>query len=1088
MHRSYYANLFKNYHYQKNFKLKFVMQTKISVSDPSECEILEYNGFLKNICRGGTDDLKFMCVNSNDYYTPDPADWSGELKGRISQYTFQKLCSNDPYFYQMCDKEFGGQINKFSEALCGHYLCKDKSGKVLTPVMMEKLGGKDICDFDCENTDLNRVGCEEEKIKLLSGALVRTREICNDVCDTYDANLTVHCEDEAVCNGYTYGLYCESEGKLTYVPPRNICREDKKATCDNEEDVSDCNVTATDNTDLTFCKHRVTEKKVPVLNNIRCTSLIESEKRYFAEYCIWEDVVLYQTNCSDQSRVGVTCEINGYNSTVSKFLICSDHTVSACDDKIDSACFETKTCKVHKHLMCDNMPDCAVDADEKHQVCRSTTATTCKRRVGNRGELPIPTSWIKDGVWDCKNGIDETWQWESCGKGRTFRYASNKANECENVFVCKTGNPGYVELQNLCDGLETCGNENEICSVSSRKYSISTSVLTTNKGLVKNLSYCQKGMTSLQQMKKSCVTKEFIYPDGDIFGGTATSLVLPNSKQSCDYMFGELYVYTSCTGRCLDTSCPLRNIPRYEVCPHQFKDRIGTIVNNEYLIFLTKSFGQIYTNRYFVCDDKIKCIDYSKVCDLVYDCNDGSDEVHCTNHFKCESSRRLLPKSKKCDGHIDCSDLSDECNEHCSKKILEGHFLKGLSWFIGISAVLTNLVTIGKSLRTLKSCKTATAVINRLMIILIAFGDFLIGCYLCAVAMYDTILLKQEYCSEQVTWVTSFKCSLIGVLSTLGSQISLFSMTGLSIIRTYGIWNSMRIPGEVTMIKLLQIATLIFSLISISAVISVVPIIATFENFFVNGVKFSDSLKIFVGTSDKATVFSVIQAYHGRTKNVELSWKTLTQMTREMFSHDFDYEDLTENFAKVDFYGNDGVCLFKYFVKNNDPQRWFVWSILSLNFICFFLISISYLLIGMLSRKSANSVASSKNNRQITDRNRRMNQRIAIIIFTDFVCWVPFIITCILHSVELIDATPWYSVFSMIILPLNSVINPFLYDSNLTDVIAAPLRFVSTRVSNSPVVQRIRQWLNLEQRPVDDIYLCQIETAVSDHIRRREGN
>ena len=36
---------------------------------------------------------------------------------------------------------------------------------------------------------------------------------------------------------------------------------------------------------------------------------------------------------------------------------------------------------------------------------------------------------------------------------------------------------------------------------------------------------------------------------------------------------------------------------------------------------------------------------------------------------------------------------------------------------------------------------------------------------------------------------------------------------------------------------------------------------------------------------------------------------------RDMFSHDFDYEDLTEKVDKVDFHGNDGVCLFKYFFQ-----------------------------------------------------------------------------------------------------------------------------------------------------------------------------
>ena len=662
----------------------------------------------------------------------------------------------------MCDKKFGGKITN-SDVLCEHIICEESDGGVHSTVIMEELF-KHFCDFNCVNTNVNKVGCEEEKVALRSGRLVYPRDICNDVCDAY------LCEDEAVCNGYTYGLYCKRKNRTHYVAPNSIC--DNTATCEEAEDQANCTVTL--NTE-TYCRQRSSRQLVPIHNYTRCMSLTKSRRQYFAEYCIREDMGLSQTNCTDQSRVGLTCRINGYESTISKYWICFNKTMSVCDDRIDGNCLETKVCKVHKHLMCDNEDDCDDMADETHQNCKSKTVATCKRRVGNRGELPIPTSWIRDGVWDCENGLDENGQWGSCGEGRTFRYTSdNTADECENVFMCKTGNAGYVELQNLCDGLETCGNENEICSVSSRTYSISTSVLTTNKGLVKNLSYCQKGMKSLQQLKESCVTKEYRYPKGDIFGGTTTSLVLPNSKQSCDYMFGELYVYTSCTGRCLDTSCPLTTIPKYEVCPHQFKDRIGTIVNNEYLIFLTKSFGQNYTNRYFVCDDEIKCIDYSKVCDLVYDCYDRSDEIHCTNHFKCKASGKLLPKTKKCDGHIDCFDLSDECNEQCSKTILDGYFLKVLSWFIGISAILANLVAIGKSLRTLKSCKTATALINRLLIILIAFGDFLIGCYLCAVAMYDTILLKNDYCPGQVEWITSFKCSLIGVLSTLGSQISLF--------------------------------------------------------------------------------------------------------------------------------------------------------------------------------------------------------------------------------------------------------------------------------------------------------------------------
>ena len=213
----------------------------------------------------------------------------------------------------------------------------------------------------------------------------------------------------------------------------------------------------------------------------------------------------------------------------------------------------------------------------------------------------------------------------------------------------------------------------------------------------------------------------------------------------------------------------------------------------------------------------------------------------------------------------------------------------------------------------------------------------------------------------------------------------------------------------------------------------------------------------------------MVQAYYGRTEDTSLRWKMLIDMVRKMFSHDFDYEDLTEKVDKVDFYGNDGVCLFKYFVQNQDPQRIFVWSILALNFICFAVISISYLFIGILSQRSSQSLASSENNRQIAQRNNRMNQRIAIIITTDFLCWVPFILICILHSVEVIDATPWYSIFSMVILPINSVINPLLYDGVVSGNIGALIRSISTWISNSAIFQRFQQ--SVSPAPAEEITL-----------------
>ena len=901
------------------------------------------------------------------------------------------------------------------------------------------------CDVHCENTYVNKEGCDE-RVALPSGELAKPSQICNDVCDIWD------CEDEANCNGYTYGKYCERDHKLRYVPPKLICNGRKG--CDNGEDEAECSATYT--TDM-FCMHDHSSTvywHVTVHNFTRCMPISDQSM-----YCNIGDLARQHTNCSDPSRVGVSCKINGNLSTLSKYLICYNDMIPACDDKIESKCqMMTKSCRVHKHAMCDDKEDCVDLADENHPDCRSKTKATCKRRVGTFGELPIPLSWLKDGVRDCQNGADETADWPTCGQGKTLRFVSSSETECENVFLCTTGNHEYIEPNNLCDGLETCGNENAICSVSSRSQSVTTSVLTTNKGLTKHFSYCLNGLYNLQQLIYLCVKEGYIFPDEDIFGVDINTLILPNATTTiCDHMYGEMYLYTSCTSRCVNAVCPLRTIPKYEVCPNQLPNRVGTLVSNEYLMFVTKSFGTIYTNNYFVCADKIKCIEYSRVCDLVYDCSDHSDEAHCSNHFKCNSSEKLLPKTKQCDGQVDCSDLSDECNEHCSKQILEGTVLKGISWLIGLLAVVANLVIIGKSLWTLKRCRTVAAVMNRCLIIMIALGDFLIGSYLLIIAYYDAIIFGKNYCKLRIPWITSLRCSAIGVVSTIGSQISLFSMTGLSIVRIHGIWNSMRIPGEITPAKSVKVSAAIALLMLASVTIAIIPIVERFEDFFVNGLKFQDGIKLFTGTPNKATVLQVIEAYYGRTKDATLRWDTLIQVVRAMFSHDLQYQDLTEKIAKVDFYGNDGVCLFKYFVQDNDPQKLFVWSILSLNFLCFLFISISYLLIGILSRRSSKSLASSQNNQQIAQRNRRMNQRIAIIITTDFLCWIPFIVICILHSLNTINATAWYSIFSMVILPINSVINPFLYDDVVTSHIGAALHSLSTRTSNSALFQSLKE-------------------------------
>ena len=138
--------------------------------------------------------------------------------------------------------------------------------------------------------------------------------------------------------------------------------------------------------------------------------------------------------------------------------------------------------------------------------------------------------------------------------------------------------------------------------------------------------------------------------------------------------------------------------------------------------------------------------------------------------------------------------------------------------------------------------------------------------------------------------------------------------------------------------------------------------------------------------------------------------------------------------------------MFKYLVTQNDPQKWFTVAILLVNFACFVIISASYIVINAKTVKSSKMLAGSQN-KELANRNRKLQLKVSAIILTDFLCWVPFTIICFLHFGGFIDATLWYPIFSSIIIPINSVINPVLYDSLLGTLLHRPFGAIYKRAS-----------------------------------------
>jgi hypothetical protein len=432
-----------------------------------------------------------------------------------------------------------------------------------------------------------------------------------------------------------------------------------------------------------------------------------------------------------------------------------------------------------------------------------------------------------------------------------------------------------------------------------------------------------------------------------------------------------------------------------------------------------------YFSQYFACHNK-RCVSYDKICNLVNDCGDHSDEKDCLNHFQCNETGEYIPKTSVCDGGVDCRDHSDECGDSCSdssKNLLQNQSLKIFSWISGILATALNLSIIGTHAGVVLKSDSLRVRIDKLLILLVAVGDFLIGTYLLSIAAVD-MNYKDAFCSKKFQWLTSSYCSLLGVFSTVGSQLSLLSMATLSISRLLNI-NTLLSTDPTTLRSNLKIIAIFAFLLFVSIGLAVFPLLPSYENFFVNGLYY-DKVTLFTGIVDKSTHYRILQSYNGRYKNKPLSWFMIRRMVREMFSSDYG----GVKGSKINFYGSDSVCIFKYLVKTTDPQHLYSLVILLLNFLCFLLITGCYIIIQQFVAKSSRRVAVKTNvNRK---RNLKLQTKISIIIATDFLCWTPFIVVCLLHFLEVIDASSWYPVFSIIILPLNSVINPLLYSDFVT--------------------------------------------------------
>ena len=644
-----------------------------------------------------------------------------------------------------------------------------------------------------------------------------------------------------------------------------------------------------------------------------------------------------------------------------------------------------------------------------------------QRNIEKNESLPIPLAWVMDGVADCVDDFDENpLNWKLCGEQLTKRY-TEKHKECHDVFYCSTNKEEYTNISSLCDGRSTaCKMESDICRLS-RKASKTSDIMTRLPATDQlMMGMFLPGLKDLSQLFDNFTSVQ-IHTRDKPFGVNPFQVTIPKDKKiDCRFVYGEMYVFLSCSGGCISeaTGCILIRPVKHDSCYNiPMRERYFTLAKENYLTIARKR-NKEYQSDLFPCKNNY-CVTLDKVCNLVDDCGDASDEENCHNHFKC-GSKEYVPLSSVQDGSPHCNDFSDECTD--DKSILSSQ-ISVLAWLIGVPAVVLNTMALLNIIymHITESQTSRVKNTNTLFIILISFGDLLMGFYLLSIAILHATK-KGTYCKEQFSWLVSNGCASLGVISTLGSLLSLFSMTCLSVYRLKCTVATSSLNQTMSSVKYGLVLFLIaLAMVLSTSLIALAPLLPMLEDFFVNGM-FYGSVPLFIGAHSKSEFREMLEKYYSKFGETSFSWLKIRKLVTEMFSDG--YGGITEQ--RLHFYGNDGVCLFKYFVNQRDPQQYFVGAVLLLNLICFIVITVCYAAINIAVSQS------SSRSKKVTKKDSKMialQRKIAMIIATDFACWTPFIFCSLFHYLEVMDASEYYEIFSIVILPINSVINPLLYDT-----------------------------------------------------------
>ena len=788
------------------------------------------------------------------------------------------------------------------------------------------------------------------------------------------------------------------------------------------------------------------------------------------------------------NRCFLAVKCDGFNDCVDSSdetdcFLCGDNEFACeCSSITIPHCFNEEGCiSKEKHL--DGQIDCPNGSDEAWFVYESVFDNITMLRYRNASECELRR---KDDSEQCDFlTCYETLAYYCLNKGcnttnlicftcHDFFVECNYEGIHDIVFQCGNGN--LFSSGQFCDGFNDCGdNSDEMLNQPGFKcIQTKKDCVLPQLNLYDNVSHCEDGRDLCHNNNTcfECFDKHLLLSSQQVCDGVIDCYDLSDEclcsfniwKPNCDAIFTNQN-NGSPTVCSYDMVSPKLNPQLFiehqtlvsSLLPGKSALRLKDLLVQDDAksdTIMCEGRGRIV--RAVPCDGVPECADYSdeckcdnppsfcnntcyyfyplgdRYCDGVIDpawefindssCPRGFDEKDCPDRFYCETNNTdqvSIYATQKCDGIKDSKDESDEqdCSSTLSSEteMIANPALQSSFWIMGFIVVISNFFVIvftGKHLNTKDLSDSLRC--QHMIIVNISCADFTMGIYLIIIAILSQIY-SGYYGSVDVEWRASWHCSITGSLAVISSEASCFLMVVLSAFRLYTISN----PYATMTLSVRPWKIAIGGAWLIALVLGLIPIPNKSLDYFTDSIYFPNQFNP-EGIWKKDDLAKVA-CNAAAMRNLPIAsqgsdWNSKRQFLEEMFPDDLPL-------IEFGYYGETSICMPRFYAAASDNAWEYTLMIITINLLAFIVIACCYILMFVKFREQRAQFQQNHSLEQET----KMQKKIARIIATDFACWIPICIMSYARIGGVEFSNVLYQITAVILLPINSAINPLLF-------------------------------------------------------------